>query len=62
MPLTFAGLKIAGNLGTKNLSAVIVATLFVTLTCWAFFEIVRKTRVTRFMFGIKESKTSIDEK
>ena len=62
MPLTFAGLKIAGNLGLKNVSAVIVATFFVTLTCWAFFELVRRTRITRFMFGIKESRISIEEK
>ncbi len=62
MPLTFAGLKLAGNLGLKNFSAVIVATLFVTLTCWLFFELVRRTRITRFMFGIKESRLSIEEK
>ena len=62
MPLTFAGLKISGNLGLKNFSAVIIATIFVALACWLFFEIVRKTRVTRFMFGIKEPKLSIDEK
>lgn len=62
MPLTFAGLKIAGDLGLKNYTAVLIATIFVALACWLFFEIVRKTRVTRFMFGIKEPKLSIDEK
>jgi len=58
----FAGLKIAGDLGLKNYTAVLIATIFVALACWLFFEIVRKTRVTRFMFGIKEPKLSIDEK
>ena len=62
MPLTFAGLKLAGNFGLKNFSAVIIATFFVTLTCWLFFELVRRTRITRFMFGIKESRLSIEEK
>ena len=54
MPLTFAGLKISGDLGLKNSSAIFVATIFVGLTCWIFFECVKRTRVTRFLFGIKE--------
>ena len=54
MPLTFAGLKISGDLGLKNSSAIFVATIFVGLTCWIFFECVKRTRITRFLFGIKE--------
>ena len=54
MPLTFAGLKISGDLGLKNSLAIIVATVFVGTTCWIFFECVKRTRVTRFLFGIKE--------
>ena len=54
MPLTFAGLIFAGNLGLKGISAVILATIFVGIACWIFFECVKRTKVTRFLFGIKE--------
>ena len=56
MPLTFAGLRISTELGLKNYPAVIIATAFVILTCWAFFEAVRRTKVSRFLFGIKSAK------
>ena len=56
MPLTFAGLRISTELGLKNYPAVIIATAFVILTCWAFFEVVRRTKVSRFLFGIKSAK------
>ena len=56
MPLTFAGLRISTELGLKNYPAVIIATAFVILTCWAFFEAVRRTEVSRFLFGIKSAK------
>ncbi|MEL0213327.1 MAG: acyltransferase family protein [Euryarchaeota archaeon] len=56
MPLTFAGLRISSELGLKNYPAVIIATVFVILTCWAFFEAVRRTEVSRFLFGIKSVK------
>ncbi len=59
MPLTFAGLRVATELNLKNYPAVIFATLFVILTCWVFFEAVRRTKVTRFLFGIKEQKPLI---
>ena len=61
MPLTFAGLILAGNLGLKGIPAVILATIFVGLTCWIFFECVKQTRVTRFLFGIKEASNSKDK-
>ena len=54
MPLTFAGLIIAGELGLKNIPAVILATIIVGGTCWIFFEGVKRTKITRFLFGIKE--------
>jgi len=57
MPLTFAGLILATNLGLRDYPAVILGTIFVVLACWIFFEGVRRTRVTRFLFGIKERKT-----
>ena len=53
MPLTFAGLRIASEFGLRDYSAVLVATAFVVVFCWVFFEGVRRTRVTRFLFGIK---------
>ena len=56
MPLTFAGLRISSELGLKNYPAVIIATVFVVLTCWVFFEAVRRTKVSRFLFGIKSVK------
>ena len=56
MPLTFAGLRISSELGLKNYPAVIIATAFVVLTCWVFFEAVRRTKVSRFLFGIKSVK------
>ena len=56
MPLTFAGLRISTELGLKNYPAVIIATVFVVLTCWVFFEAVRRTKVSRFLFGIKSVK------
>ena len=56
MPLTFAGLRISTELGLKNYPAVIIATAFVILTCWVFFEAVRRTKVSRFLFGIKSVK------
>ena len=56
MPLTFVGLRISTELGLKNYPAVILATVFVVLTCWIFFEGVRRTEVTRFLFGIKSAK------
>ena len=57
MPLTFAGLRLSTYLGLKNYPAVILSTLFVIITCWIFFELVRRSRVTRFLFGIKEKKS-----
>ena len=61
MPLTFAGLVIAGNLELKNFSAVLLGIIFVTLTCWIFFEGVKRTKSTRFLFGIKEIETKKDK-
>jgi hypothetical protein len=56
MPLTYAGLRFSTYLGMKNYTAVIFSTIFVVITCWIFFELVRRSRVTRFLFGIKEKK------
>ena len=52
MPLTFAGLRISSELGLKNYPAVIIATVFVVLTCWVFFEAVGVQKSVDFS-GIK---------
>ena len=59
MPLTFVGLRVATELGLNDYPAVILGTAFVVLTCWAFFEGVRRTKVTRFLFGIKEVQQTL---
>ena len=54
MPLTFAGLKISGDLGLKNSFAIIVATVFVGLTCWIFFEcVILKILLKTMLFSRK---------
>ncbi len=55
MPLTFAGLSIAKEFGFTGIPAVIVSCFFVTAGCWLIFEAVRRTVVTRFLFGIKNT-------
>ena len=56
MPLTYAGLRISSDLGIKNYPAVLLSTIIVFITCWLFFELVRRAKVSRFLFGIKERK------
>ena len=56
MPLTFAGLRITSEIGLRDYPAVLVATIFVVITCWVFFEGVRRTKATSFLFGIKPLK------
>ena len=53
MPLVFLGLRLSGELGLRDLSAVLFASVVTTASCWAFFEIVRRMKRTRFLFGIK---------
>ena len=56
MPLTYAGLRVSSDLGIKNYSAVLLSTIIVIITCWLFFELVKRTKISRFLFGIKEKK------
>ena len=56
MPLTFAGLRIAKELGFTGILAVILSCMFVTAGCWLIFEAVRRTVVTRYLFGIKNTQ------
>ena len=56
MPLTFLGLRVSSDLGVRGYPAVLLATALVVSLCWAFFEVVRRTRATSFLFGIKAQK------
>ena len=56
MPLTFLGLRVSSDLGIRGYPAVLLATALVVSLCWAFFEVVRRTRATSFLFGIKTQK------
>ena len=56
MPLTFAGLKFAKEFGFTGISSVILSCIFVTAGCWLIFEAVRRTVVTRYLFGIKSTQ------
>lgn len=56
MPLTFFSLHLSSNLGITNLFAVIFSSLFVSVNCLIFFEIVRRNKISRLLFGIKETK------
>ena len=56
MPLTFAGLRIAKEFGFTGIPAVVLGCLFVTAGCWLIFEAVRRTVVTRYLFGIKSNQ------
>ena len=53
MPITFAGLKIAKELNFTGIPAVITGCLIVIIGCWLIFEGVSRTRITRYLFGIK---------
>ena len=57
MSITFAGLRWAKKLGITDFYAVVLVSMFVTFGCWCGFEIVRRTKVTRYLFGIKELQT-----
>ena len=59
MPLTYAGLRISSDLGIKNYPAVLLSTIIVIITCWLFFELVKRTKISRFLFGIKEKNYNI---
>ena len=56
MPLTFLGLRVSSDIGIRGYPAVLLATALVVSLCWAFFEVVRRTRATSLLFGIKTQK------
>ena len=56
LPIVFAGLKLAKEFEVTNIAAVLFGSIFVTIGCWLAFEMVRRTRITRYLFGIKSIK------
>ena len=63
MPITFAGLKIAKELDLTGIPAVLLGCIIVTTGCWILFELVRRTRIARYLFGIKsiQQKPSVTQ-
>ena len=53
MPITFAGLSLSGHLGLTLTPTVVFSCVAVTTGCWILFELLRRTGVSRFLFGIK---------
>ena len=56
MPLTFFSLHLSSEIGITGFFAVIFSTIFVSINCLLFFEIVRRNKISRLLFGIKEMK------
>ena len=54
MPITFAGLNIAKEYNVTGILAVLLGCFVVATGCWLAFELVRRTRISRYLFGIKE--------
>ena len=54
MPLTFFSLHLSSEIGITGFFAVIFSTIFVSINCLLFFEIVRRNKISRLLFGIKE--------
>ena len=60
MPITFGALKLSTELKISNYFAVILCCLIVAIGCWISFETLRRTKVTRYLFGIKSIPKKID--
>lgn len=60
MPITFAALKLSTELEITNYLAVILSCVVVTVGCCISFEILRRTRLTRYLFGIKTNPKKLD--
>ena len=57
MPITFAALQLSTDMGLKNYSAVALSCLLVTFGCLISFELLKRTKVSRYLFGIKAIQT-----
>ena len=60
MPITFGALKLSTELKISNYFAVILCCLIVAIGCWISFETLRRTKVTRYLFGIKSMPKKLD--
>lgn len=61
MPITFGALKLSTEWGITNYFAVIFGCFIVTIGCWMSFEALRRTKVTRYLFGIKSIPKKFEE-
>ena len=60
MPLTFAFLSFSKSIGLEGMVAVVATWILVVLGCWLSFEVLKRSRFTRFLFGIKSLVTPRD--
>ena len=60
MPLTFFSLSIASKFGLTNYPAVVFGCLLVTTGCLILFEIIKRTAILRFLFGVKPISRKIN--
>ena len=58
MPLTFAFLSFSKSLGVAGMPAVLLTWVLVMVGCWLSFEVLKRTWLTRSLFGIKPLATS----
>ena len=58
MPLTFGFLSLSKDIGLAGIPAVLLTWGLVMVGCWAMFELLKRTRLTRALFGIKPLQTS----
>ena len=53
MPFTFAFLLLSKSIGLSGIPSILLTWILVMLACWLSFEILKRNRVSRFLFGIK---------
>ena len=58
MPLTFAFLSFSKSIGVAGMPAVLLTWVLVMVGCWFSFEVLKRTWLTRSLFGIKPLATS----
>jgi hypothetical protein len=57
-PIVYAVLVIFLASGHSDIVIFIIGTILVALGCWIFFEITKRNRITRAMYGIKDIPNS----
>jgi ribosomal protein L40E len=61
MTFVFLGLFIVRDLGIPHVLIFIIVTIFTFLGCWVIYELVKRRKWTRRVFGIKEFPTKDPE-